>query len=222
MEAKVNAKDVLQTSGELFEKTPEENVVLIAQQGDKDALLYILTKHKRTVRLIARRYFLVGADYEDLVQEGMIGLYEAVCDYRPEYQTSFASFSELCVKRQMISAIQSATRQKHTPLNNYVSFNRPIFGDNQDQTLQDTIQAKAGDPEQMLIDQENLVRMENHIRNALSPLEKAVLNLFMEGKSYQEISYQLNKDNKAVDNALQRIKKKINRYLSETQNSDGL
>ncbi len=201
-----------------FDEFPEEEEVIAAQQGDKDALLYILNKYKRVVRLKARSYFLIGADHEDLVQEGMIGLYEAIRDFKPDRQSSFYAFSEMCIKRQIISAIKAATRQKHIPLNSYISFNRPIYDEAPERTLLDTIEARAGDPEEMLIDQEDLMNIEAHMQKVLSPFERDVLNLFIDGRSYQEISEQLGKHQKAVDNALQRIKKKTKRYLRETKN----
>lgn len=201
-----------------FDALPEEEAVIAAQMGDKDALLYILNKYKRVVRLKARSYFLIGADHEDLVQEGMIGLYEAIRDFKPDRQSSFYAFSEMCIKRQIISAIKAATRQKHIPLNSYISFNKPVYDEDPERTLLDTIEARAGDPEEMLIDQEDLMNIETHMQKVLSPFERDVLNLFIEGKSYQEISDQLGKHQKAVDNALQRIKKKTNRYLREIKN----
>lgn len=196
----------------------EEEAVLAAQRGDKDALSYVLNKYKRLVRLKARSYFLIGADHEDLVQEGMIGLYEAIRDYKPDRQSSFYAFSEICIKRQIISAIKAATRQKHIPLNSYISFNKPLYDDDPEKTLLDTIEARAGDPEEMLIDQEDLMNIEDHMQKVLSPFESDVLKLFIEGKSYQEISEQLGKHQKAVDNAIQRIKKKTHRYLQEIKN----
>lgn len=197
-------------------------MVLLAQQGNKDALAYVLTKYKRVVLLKARSFFLIGADHEDLVQEGMIGLYEAIRDFDPDRQTSFYAFSEMCIKRQIISAIKAATRQKHIPLNNYVSFHKPLYEDDPEKTILDTIEARAGDPEEMLIDHEDLMDLEEHMQKALSPFERDVLNLFIEGKSYAEICVDLGKHHKAVDNALQRIKKKTNRYLREIKNQPNL
>ncbi len=166
----------------------------------------------------ARSYFLIGADHEDLVQEGMIGLYKAIRDYKPERQASFYMFSELCIKRQMISAIKAATRQKHIPLNSYVSLNKPLYDDDSDRTLLDIIQVHVSDPEELFINQEELRSIENHIRQTLSPLERNVLRHFLQGKSYAEISIILQKQVKAIDNALQRIKKKMTKYLDEIKN----
>lgn len=200
---------------EVFSSQPDEEIVLQAQTGDRESLLFILNKYKRVVRLKARSYFLIGADHEDLVQEGMIGLYKAIRDYRADRQASFYVFSELCIKRQIISAIKAATRQKHIPLNSYVSLNKPLYDDESDRTLLDVIQAHVSDPEELFINQEELRSIENHIKEALSPLERDVLRLFLQGKSYLEISGILQKQVKAIDNALQRIKKKMNKYLNE-------
>lgn len=200
---------------EVFSSQPDEEIVLQAQTGDRESLLFILNKYKRVVRLKARSYFLIGADHEDLVQEGMIGLYKAIRDYRTDRQASFYVFSELCIKRQIISAIKAATRQKHIPLNSYVSLNKPLYDDESDRTLLDVIQAHVSDPEELFINQEELRSIENHIKEALSPLERDVLRLFLQGKSYLEISGILQKQVKAIDNALQRIKKKMNKYLNE-------
>lgn len=203
--------------GMAFEAMPEEHAVLLAQQGNRDALTYVLAKYKRLVLLKARSFFLIGADHEDLVQEGMIGLYEAIRDFDPDRQASFYTFAEMCIKRQIISAIKAATRQKHRPLNSYVSFHKPLY-DDPEKTLLDTIEDRAGDPEEMLIVHEDLMNFEAHMRKVLSPFEQDVLNLFVEGSSYAEISARLGKHQKAVDNALQRIKKKTNRYLREIKN----
>ena len=198
-----------------FEGLTEEEIVARAQGDDGDALLYLLHKYKRIVRLKARSYFLIGADHEDLVQEGMIGLYKAIRDYRPERQATFYVFSELCIKRQIISAIKAATRQKHIPLNSYVSLNKPMYDDEGDRTLLDIIEAHVSDPEELFINKEELRNIENHIKEVLSPLERDVLSLFLAGKSYQEISLILGKQVKSIDNALQRIKKKMTKYLNE-------
>lgn len=193
----------------------DEQIVLAAQSGDADAMLYLLNKYKRSVRLKARSYFLIGADHEDLVQEGMIGLYKAVRDYRADRQASFYVFSELCIRRQMITAIKAATSKKNIPLNTYVSLNSPIFEDDGERTLLDVIVANASNPEDVFIRREEIRSIRAHIQKTLSPLEKEVLPLFLDGKSYQEIAAALGRQVKAVDNALQRIKKKITRYLEE-------
>ena len=201
---------------EQFESMADEEIVILAQDADGDALEFLLNKYKNFVRTKARSYFLIGADHEDIVQEGMIGLYKAIRDYRTDKQTSFRGFAELCVTRQIITAIKTATRQKHIPLNNYISLNRPVYEDDPDRTLLDVITEEApSNPEDMLIDREDLMMIEGRIGEMLSDMEKQVLVRYMEGKSYQEISAELGRHVKSIDNALQRIKRKLLKYLEE-------
>ena len=199
-----------------FESMPDEDVVELAQEADGAALEYLLNKYKNFVRTKARSYFLIGADHEDIVQEGMIGLYKAIRDYREDRLSSFRAFAELCVTRQIITAIKTATRQKHIPLNSYVSLNKPIYDEESDRTLLDVISEEVpSDPEAMLIDREDLSFIEGRIGEMLSDLEKQVLVLYMEGKSYVEISRAMGRHVKSVDNALQRIKRKLQKYLEK-------
>ncbi|MDD6882609.1 MAG: RNA polymerase sporulation sigma factor SigH [Eubacteriales bacterium] len=199
-----------------FETMTDEEVVVFAQNADGGALEYLLNKYKNFVRTKARSYFLIGADHEDIVQEGMIGLYKAIRDYRADRQTSFRGFAELCVTRQIITAIKTATRQKHIPLNSYVSLNRPVYEDDSDRTLLDVITEDVpSNPEDMLIDREDLMIIEGRIGEMLSDMEKQVLVRYMEGKSYQEISREMGRHVKSIDNALQRIKRKLLKYLEE-------
>lgn len=199
-----------------FENMPDEDVALLAQEADGAALEYLLNKYKNFVRTKARSYFLIGADHEDIVQEGMIGLYKAIRDYRKDKLKSFRAFAELCITRQIITAIKTATRQKHIPLNNYVSLNRPIYDEDSDRTLLDVISEDAPtNPEEMLIDREDLSVIEGRIGQMLSPMEKQVLVLYMEGKSYVEIGEEMGRHVKSIDNALQRIKRKLLKYLKE-------
>lgn len=201
---------------ERFENMPDEEAVALAQSGDGAALEHLLNKYKNFVRTKARSYFLIGADHEDIVQEGMIGLYKAIRDFKPEKLTSFRAFAELCVTRQIITAIKTATRQKHIPLNSYVSLNKPIYDEESDRTLLDVISEDVpSDPEAMLIDREDLSFIEGRIGEMLSDLEKQVLALYMEGKSYVEISAAMGRHVKSVDNALQRIKRKLLKYLEK-------
>lgn len=201
---------------ERFEPMADEEIVALAQEGDGAALEYLLNKYKNFVRTKARSYFLIGADHEDIVQEGMIGLYKAIRDFKSEKQTSFRAFAELCVTRQIITAIKTATRQKHIPLNSYVSLNKPIYDEESDRTLLDVISEDVpSDPEAMLIDREDLSFIEGRIGEMLSDLEKQVLVLYMEGKSYVEISEAMGRHVKSVDNALQRIKRKLQKYLEK-------
>ncbi len=200
-----------------FEAMADEQVVKLAQEdGDGAALEYLLNKYKNFVRTKARSYFLIGADHEDIVQEGMIGLYKAIRDYRAEKLSSFRAFAELCVTRQIITAIKTATRQKHIPLNSYISLNKPIYEEDSDRTLLDVITEEGmSNPEEMIIDREDLSMIEGRIGQMLSDLEKDVLVRYMEGKSYVEIAGEMNRHVKSIDNALQRIKRKLLKYLEE-------
>ena len=194
----------------------DEQIVLMAQEADGAALEYLLNKYKNFVRTKARSYFLIGADHEDIVQEGMIGLYKAIRDYRAEKLSSFRAFAELCVTRQIITAIKTATRQKHIPLNNYISLNKPIYEEDSDRTLLDVITEEGvSNPEEMFIDREDLTLIEGKIGQMLSNLEKDVLVRYMEGKSYVEIAEEMGRHVKSIDNALQRIKRKLLKYLEE-------
>ena len=199
-----------------FDSMPDEDIVELAQDTDGAALEYLLNKYKNFVRTKARSYFLIGADHEDIVQEGMIGLYKAIRDYRKDKLKSFRAFAELCITRQIITAIKTATRQKHIPLNNYVSLNRPIYDEDSDRTLLDVITEEVpSNPEEMLIDREDLSVIEGRIGQMLSDLEKQVLVRYMEGKSYVEIGEEMGRHVKSIDNALQRIKRKLLKYLKE-------
>ena len=199
-----------------FESMADEQVVILAQETDGPALEYLLNKYKNFVRTKARSYFLIGADHEDIVQEGMIGLYKAIRDYKAERLSSFRAFAELCVTRQIITAIKTATRQKHIPLNSYISLNRPIYEEDSDRTLLDVITEESrSNPEDMIIDREDLTQIEGRIGQMLSDLEKEVLVRYMDGKSYVEIAGEMHRHVKSIDNALQRIKRKLLKYLEE-------
>ena len=199
-----------------FEGMADEQIVKLAQDADGAALEYLLNKYKNFVRTKARNYFLIGADHEDIVQEGMIGLYKAIRDYRAEKLSSFRAFAELCVTRQIITAIKTATRQKHIPLNSYISLNKPIYEEDSDRTLLDVMTEEGmSNPEEMIIDREDLSVIEGKIGQMLSDLEKDVLVRYMEGKSYVEIADEMGRHVKSIDNALQRIKRKLLKYLEE-------
>jgi RNA polymerase sporulation-specific sigma factor len=197
----------------------DEALVAAARAGDDDALAVLLTKYRGFARSKARSYFLVGADREDIVQEGMIGLYKAVRDFNPDLETSFRAFAELCVTRQIITAIKTATRQKHGPLNNYVSFSRPVLADDDgERCLGDMLSAGAHcDPADLVISAERIRALQRHVDAALSDLEAEVLRLYVEGKSYQEIADLLQRHVKSIDNALQRIKRKLDGHLRERE-----
>ena len=199
-----------------FDSMTDEQVVKLAQDADSRALEYLLNKSKNFVRTKARSYFLIGADHEDIVQEGMLGLYKAIRDFKEDRQTSFRAFAELCITRQIITAIKTATRQKHIPLNSYISLNQPIYEEDSDRTRLDVITAGGiSNPEDMLIDREDLSFIEGRIGQMMSDLEKQVLVLYMEGKSYVEIADEMGRHVKSIDNALQRIKRKLLKYLEE-------
>ncbi|MBQ1188300.1 MAG: RNA polymerase sporulation sigma factor SigH, partial [Peptococcaceae bacterium] len=183
-----------------LEHLTDEEVVELAKYGNVGALEFLINKYKNFVRAKARTYFLIGADREDIIQEGMIGLYKAIRDYRYDRQASFRAFAEICVTRQIITAIKTATRQKHIPLNSYVSLNKPVFDEESERTLGEVvITEKDGNPEDLFINQENLMDIESTMNKILSPLEQEVVGLYLEGKSYQEIAEQLDRHVKSVD-----------------------
>ena len=200
-----------------FDQLTDEEIVALAQGNDDEALTYLLDKYKNFVRSKARSYFLIGADHEDIVQEGMIGLFKAIRDFKPSRLSSVRAFAELCVKRQIITAIKTATRQKHFPLNSYVSLNKPLYDEESDRTLLDVIEGRVTNPEDLFISQEELERIQNEISTTLSPLEQQVLAAFLNGKSYQEIAEMLNRHVKSIDNALQRVKRKLTKMLEDKE-----
>ena len=194
----------------------DEDVILEARAGDQQALEYLINKYKSFVRAKARTYFLIGADREDIIQEGMIGLFKAIRDYKGDKLSSFRAFAELCITRQIITAIKTATRQKHIPLNSYVSLNKPIFDEESDRTLMDIISEESiSDPEELIINREEFKGIENKMGEILSSLEWEVLTSYLDGKSYQEIAEDLDRHVKSIDNALQRVKRKLEKYLEE-------
>jgi RNA polymerase sporulation-specific sigma factor len=194
----------------------DEKVIEDARSGDNKALEYLINKYKGFVRAKARTYFLIGADREDIIQEGMIGLYKAIRDFRGDKFSSFRAFAELCITRQIITAIKTATRQKHIPLNSYISLNKPIYEEESDRTLMDIIsQESVSDPEEMIINREEFTVIELKMGEILSNLEWEVLSLYLQGKSYQEIADELDRHVKSIDNALQRVKRKLEKYLEE-------
>ena len=199
----------------------DEEIVALCHAGEAAAEEYLLNKYKNFVRSKARSYFLIGADHEDIVQEGMIGLYKAIRDYRSDRLSSFRAFAELCITRQIITAIKTATRQKHIPLNSYVSLNRPLYDEESDRTLMDVISENhTTNPEDLIIGKEHLNSINAKIDEMLSPLEQEVLKLYLDGKSYQEIAVAMNRHVKSIDNALQRVKKKLEKYLEESRDEN--
>ncbi|KNY29235.1 RNA polymerase sporulation sigma factor SigH [Pseudobacteroides cellulosolvens] len=199
-----------------FSTMHDEEVILDARSGDSIALEYLINKYRSFVRAKARTYFLIGADREDIIQEGMIGLFKAIRDFREDKLSSFRAFAELCITRQIITAIKTATRQKHIPLNSYVSLNRPVFDEESDRTLMDLIsEDSVSDPEEMIINREEFNGIEEKMGEILSGLEWEVLSLYLQGRSYQEIAEELDRHVKSIDNALQRVKRKLEKHLEE-------
>jgi RNA polymerase sporulation-specific sigma factor len=197
-----------------LEAMSDEDLVELVRQGDDEALEHLIHKYKNFVRAKARSYFLIGADREDIVQEGMIGLYKSIRDFRDDKLASFKAFAELCITRQIITAIKTATRQKHIPLNSYVSLDKPIYDEDSDRTLLDVIcGSRVTDPEELIINQEEFDDIEVRMGEILSDLERKVLMLYLDGRSYQEIAVDLKRHVKSIDNALQRVKRKLERYL---------
>ncbi|MBV4425640.1 RNA polymerase sporulation sigma factor SigH [Clostridium tyrobutyricum] len=198
-----------------FKEMQDEEVVIQAKEGNRRAQEYLINKYENFVKSKAKSYFLIGADKEDIYQEGMIGLYKAIRDFRKDKLSSFKAFAELCVTRQIITAIKTATRQKHIPLNTYVSLNKPIYDEESDRTLLDVLsEAKVADPEELIISREELNHIQNEIGEVLSNLEMEVLMSYLDGKSYQEIACDLDRHAKSIDNALQRVKRKLEKCLS--------
>lgn len=198
-----------------FDEKIDEEIVLDAKKGDVRAQEYLINKYQSFVKSKAKSYFLIGADKEDIYQEGMIGLYKAIRDFKPDKLASFKAFAEICVTRQIITAIKTATRQKHIPLNTYVSLNKPIYDEESDRTLLDVLsEAKVADPEELMISREKLKYIESEIGEVLSNLEMEVLASYLDGKSYQEIACDLNRHAKSIDNALQRVKRKLEKSLN--------
>jgi len=197
-----------------YDSMLDEDIVEYAREGSTEALEFLINKYKNFVRAKARSYFLIGADRDDITQEGMIGLYKAIRDFRSDKLSSFRAFAELCITRQIITAIKTATRQKHIPLNSYVSLNKPIYDDDSDRTLLDVISgSKVTDPEELIISREEFGDIEGKMEEILSDLEWKVLMSYLDGKSYHEIAVELHRHVKSIDNALQSVKRKLERYL---------
>ncbi|WP_425415496.1 RNA polymerase sporulation sigma factor SigH [Peribacillus loiseleuriae] len=197
-----------------YDKLEDQVLVKMAHSGDSESLTFLINKYHNFVRVKTRPYFLIGADKEDLVQEGMIGLYKAIRDFRADMMTSFKAFADLCITRQIITAIKTATRQKHGPLNSYVSLDKPLYDEESNYTLMDMISGEEiTNPEALIINQEKANDVDLKIAELLSDLERRVLTLYMDGQSYVEISEELNTHVKSIDNALQRVKRKLEQHL---------
>ncbi len=199
-----------------YDKMEDSKIIEEIKQGDEYALTYLLKKYQELVNMKINKYFMIGAEKEDIAQEGMIGLYKAIQNYNPEKQNSFKSFANICIERQLITAIKTSNRQKHLPLNSYLSLNTSAYDNNDESSVEliDTFNGKQSeDPLEMMMQKEHFAEVENAVNKSLSQFEKQVLDKFMKGKSYVRIAEELNSPVKSVDNAIQRIRKKAIKNL---------
>ena len=208
-----------------LESTTDEDLVILYRDGIQPAVDALLARYRGFARMKARPYFLAGADKDDIVQEGMIGLYKAIRDFNADRQPSFRAFAEICIQRQIITAVKTATRQKHGPLNSYVSLSKPLASEEDpDWILQDVIEtAQMADPAELVISHDELRSIKIAFAEILSDFEAEVLHMYVEGKSYQEIGERLGRHVKSIDNVLQRIKRKVELHLKarEDEEEDG-
>ena len=201
-----------------LENLSEDEIILNAQSRDEEAMTYLMEKYKGLVRQKVRSLFLIGGDKDDLMQEGMIGLYKAICDYSPDKDASFRTFADLCISRQVYTAIKKSNRMKNQPLNSYISIYAPAFTDDDtfaesDFMIDNEIRTEQLNPEEIIIDRENASRIEKNLFSYLSKMETQVLELYREGMTYQEIAVYMDKAPKSIDNALQRIKNKLQKQM---------
>lgn len=197
-----------------YNNLTDEQIIEILKNGNDTALEYLINKYRNLVKIIARAYFMIGADKEDIIQEGMIGLYKAIKDYNQNFQAKFYTFAKICITRQVMTAIKSANRKKHQPLNTYLSLNRFMYEENDQVPFIESIEnGNIFNPEEIIINKENIAYIEKSIENVLSEFEKSVLYIYLKGKSYSHIAKILNKDEKSIDNAIQRIRKKISKII---------
>lgn len=204
---------------EIYNTLNDEQLIEKAKNGDTLSLDFIMNKYKNMVKSKARMYFLMGADREDIIQEGMIGLYKAVRDFQPQRGIAFKKFAEICVNRKMISAIKAASRQKHIPLNSSVSLNKKVYEDDEEETFMDFIEPdEETSPEAIFIGIENKKVMTEYLAKELSKFESRVLSLYLQGKNYSTISEITGKPEKSIDNALQRVKKKTEKFMQKPDN----
>ena len=202
--------NLISAKGNKYSNMSDEDLIKIIKSGDNDALNYLIEKYKEIVNMKVSRYFIIGAEREDIIQEGLIGLYKAIKNFDNEKQNSFKSFANLCVERQLITAIKSSTRQKHMPLNSYLSLNMSAYDDNEDDTsIYEIFDANViEDPLDTITKKEYYQNVENIIEKSLSTFERQVLNELVNGNSYIAIAEKLNYPVKSRDNAIQRIRKK--------------
>lgn len=203
-----------------YEHASDEELIDLIHKNDQFAMEFLLDKYKNLVKKKAKTLYLIGGDKDDLIQEGMIGLYKAIRDYQNHKMASFMTFADLCVSRQMYSAIKLSNTKKNQPLNNYVPIDQPAYIDKGSTTegmpyAQTLFHGRNKNPEEMLIDKENTERLENRFMQRLSDLERNILQLYLKDNNYAQIAKIMNKDPKAIDNGLQRIKKKLNETLKE-------
>lgn len=205
-------------SVDVLEQLDDGQLIRLIHQGDTEALEYLIRKYKSFVYSKTRTYFLIGSDREDVIQEGMIGLYKAILDYKEDKLSSFKRFAELCITRQIITSIKTATRQKHLPLNSYVSLDKPIYDEESERTLLDIIVGSdALDPQELLLSREKYKHIQTKLINHLSLLERNVLNYYLSGCTYEEIAHEIGRHVKSVDNALQRVKKKLEQLIIKNE-----
>ena len=215
----------LRLEDSLLSDLADEELVGCFQAGDVAALNVLLDRYRGFARAKARGYFLIGADSDDIEQEGLIGLYKAARDFRADREASFRAFAELCITRQIITAIKTATRQKHQPLNSYVSFSSSRSGDDDggERTVEESLESiEITDPADLVVSNESYRSMRIGMLEQLSGLEVEVLHLYVSGKTYQEIAGELGRHVKSIDNALQRIKRKLDVQLAERENRERL
>lgn len=197
----------------------DQHLVALAKRGDDNATDHLIRRYRKFVRLKASSYFLVGGDADDLIQEGLVGLYKAIRDYRTDRESSFRSFAELCITRQIITAVKTATRNKHAPLNQYVSFGQSPSANGENETTMEEILPGPStfDPVNQAISSQELNSLVACLQGSLSEMESSVLGYYLEDRSYEEVAELLGCDTKTVDNALQRVKRKVNKHIESRE-----
>ncbi len=199
-----------------YKNMSDEDLITVIKSGDKFALEFLIEKYKELVNMKVSKFFMIGAEKEDIVQEGLIGLFKAVKNYNPEMQNSFKTFANLCIERQLITAIKSSNRQKHMPLNSYLSLNTTAYEDDEDSNLLDIFDShQIEDPLDTITKKEYYKTVEVAIDKSLSDFEKKVLNRYMQGESYVQIAEKLDAPVKSIDNAIQRIRKKAIKNIGD-------
>ena len=199
-----------------YKDMSDEDLINVIKSGDKSALEFLISKYKELVNMKVSKFFMIGAEKEDIVQEGLIGLFKAIKSYNPDKQNSFKTFANLCIERQLITAIKSSNRQKHMPLNSYLSLNTAAYEEDEDSSLLEVFDAhQMEDPLDTITKKEYYQTVENAIDKSLSDFEKQVLNCYIQGESYVQIAEKLDTPVKSIDNAIQRIRKKAIKNIGE-------